>query len=218
MLRLLKARCKDGRLHRTANHWRDRRECARWHGAGRPQPTPQAYKRILIHDMAVRFGQKVLVETGTNYGHTVSSAIGTFDTIYSIELDEALWQSAATRFARHPQVRLRRGDSALELVGILSELSQPALFWLDAHYSGAGTARGALDSPIMQELAAISRHPVRDHVLLIDDARMFDGTDGYLTIDACRETAAAWWPTHEFDVTDDVIRIVPRRPRSPHTH
>lgn len=218
MVRLLKARYKDGRLHRAANRWRDRREWARWDKAGRPQPTPQACKRILIHDVATRFGPSVLVETGTNFGHTVSSALGTFDTIYSIELDDALWQSAAKRFARHPQVRLRHGDSADALAGILSELSQPALFWLDAHYSGAGTARGALDSPIMQELAAISRHQVRDHVLLIDDARMFDGTDGYPTIAACGETAAAWWPGHDFEVADDVIRILPRRSRSPHTH
>jgi hypothetical protein len=218
MVERLKARCKDGRLHRTANRWRDRREWARWDRAGRPQPTPQACKRILIHEVAERFGPRVFVETGTNFGHTVSSALGTFDTIYSIELDEALWQSAAKRFARHPEVRLRLGDSAVELAGILSELSQPALFWLDAHYSGAGTARGALDSPIMQELAAISRHQVSDHVLLIDDARMFDGTGGYPTLGVCRETAAAWWPAHDFEVADDVIRIIPRRPRSSHPH
>lgn len=213
MVRALKDRFKEGRLHRAVNRWRDRREFARWQKAGRPQPTPQACKRVLIQDVATRFATRVLIETGTNFGHTVSSAIGCFDTIYSIELNEALWQTAAKRFARHRHVQLRHGDSARELAGILAELSEPALFWLDAHYSGAGTARGALDSPIMLELSAIAQHTVRDHVLLIDDARMFDGSDGYPTIAGCRESAAAWWPTHDFDVQDDVIRIVPPPPR-----
>lgn len=213
MVGALKAGLKDSRLHRAVNLWRDRRECARWLSAGCPLPAPQACKRLLIQDMAMQFGPRILIETGTNFGHTVSAAIGSFDTIYSIELDDALWQSAAKRFARHPQVRLRRGDSARELAVILAELSQPALFWLDAHYSGAGTARGRVDSPIMQELAAIAAHRVRDHLLLIDDARLFDGSDGYPTKEACRQMVAAWWPSHDFAVTNDVIRILPRRRR-----
>lgn len=211
MVRALTQRFKDSRVHRAVNRWRDQREFARWQRAGRPQPTPQACKRVLIHDLSARLGARVFIETGTNFGHTVASAIGCFDTIYSIELDANLWQSSAKRFSRHPQVRLRHGDSARELEAVLAELSEPALFWLDAHYSGAGTARGEEDSPILRELEAIARHRVRDHVLLIDDARLFDGTAGYPTLEACRRRVARWWPDHDFDVRDDVISIVPRR-------
>lgn len=201
-------RVVDG-IARARDRWRDQRAWRQWIAAGRPHPIPQACKRVMINDTGRRFALRVLVETGTNFGQTVSSAIGTFDTIYSIELDEALWNHASRRFAGRADVRLRRGDSARELSGILAELREPALFWLDAHYSGDGTARGTGDSPIMQELASIAAHQVRAHAILIDDARLFVGRDGYPTLEACRGLIRQWWPAHGYDVSDDVIRVLP---------
>lgn len=203
-------RLVDG-VGRARDRWRDRRAWQQWIEAGRPRPIPQACKRVLINEIGQRYALRVLVETGTNFGHTVSSAIGTFETIYSIELDEALWMHASRRFAHRADVRLRRGDSARELQGILAELREPALFWLDAHYSGDGTARGDQDSPIMQELASIAAHQIREHAILIDDARLFVGRDGYPTIEDCRAAVSRWWPTHGYDVHDDVIRVLPER-------
>lgn len=200
-----------GVIRRAADRWRDRRAWSRWIKAGRPHPLPQACKRVLINQLGRRYALPVLVETGTNFGNTVWSAIGTFKTIYSIELDRALWQSASRRFGNRADVRLRHGDSARELPAVLGELREPALFWLDAHYSGDGTARGDDNSPVLQELAAIAAHQVRTHAILIDDARLFSGRDGYPTIATCREAAARWWPTHDFDVVDDVIRMLPPR-------
>ena len=203
-------RLADG-VGRARDRWRDRRAWQQWIDAGRPHPIPQACKRILINEIGQRYSLRVLVETGTNFGQTVSSAIGTFETIYSIELDEALWKHASQRFAHRADVRLRRGDSARELQGILDELREPALFWLDAHYSGDGTARGDQDSPIMQELASIAAHQVRAHAILIDDARLFVGRDGYPSIEDCRAAVKRWWPAHGYDVSDDVIRVLPEQ-------
>src|SRR3990167_3220711 len=53
------------------------------------------------------------------------------------------------------------------------------LFWLDAHYSGTGTARGRKDTPIARELKAILTHRVRNHIIIIDDARLFNGQNSY---------------------------------------
>ena len=203
---------REGAIHRAVGRRRDRALLSQWETSGRPPP--QVFKHQLIRDTAGHFGVRVLVETGTNYGHTVSAVLGTFHTIYSIELMDELWASARRRFARHPKVKLSHGDSARELPRILSELREPALFWLDAHYSGAGTARADIDTPIAQELLTISMHPIRNHVLLIDDAREFDGTDAYPTLDGCRRAAAEYWPQHTFDVADDVIRIAPRGHRT----
>lgn len=199
-------------IGRARDRWRDQRDWRQWIEAGRPQPIPQACKRVMINDVGRRYALRVLVETGTNFGQTVSSAIGTFNTIYSIELDDALWQHASRRFAHRADVRLRRGDSARELSGILAELGEPALFWLDAHYSGDGTARGDRDSPIMQELASIAAHRIHAHAILIDDARLFVGRDGYPTIEQCRAAVRQWWPAHRYDVSDDVIRVLPEHP------
>jgi hypothetical protein len=203
-------RLVDG-VRRARDRWRDRRAWQRWIDAGRPHPIPQACKRRLINEIGQRHALRVLVETGTNFGQTVSSAIGTFDTIYSIELDEALWTHASRRFADRADVKLRRGDSARELRAVLAELREPALFWLDAHYSGDGTARGDQDSPIMQELASIAGHQIRTHAILIDDARLFVGRDGYPTIEECRAAVGRWWPGHRYDVSDDVIQVLPER-------
>lgn len=204
---------REGAIHRAARRRSERAAIAQWEAAGRPQPPPQAFKHQLILEMAERFSIRVLVETGTNHGDTVSAALRRFTTIYSIELMPQLWESAQRRFARQPRVKLRLGDSARELPLILDELSEPALFWLDAHYSGRGTARADKDTPVGQELLAISEHRIRDHVILIDDARLFDGTNAYPTLEGCRRMAGDCWPRHSFGVADDVIRIVPPESR-----
>ena len=61
-----------------------------------------------------------------------------------------------------------RATARSVLPGILEALTEPALFWLDAH---PGTDRTARDAPIplRAELAAIAGHPVGGHVVLIDD-------------------------------------------------
>ena len=81
--------------------------------------------------------------------------------------------NAAYRARHEHNVQLLVGDSASVLPGILATLHEPALFWLDAHYSGTGTTLGDRVTPISAELNAVLGHPVRGHVVLIDDAREF---------------------------------------------
>jgi hypothetical protein len=203
----LKGLVRDSALHRWQQLKVDRREVAAWEKAGRGLPPPQAFKKQLIRDFGRRFETRVLVETGTYWGHTIAGSLGVFKTIYSIELKDAFYQHARRRFARHRNVKLFHGDSATQLPRILWELNEPALFWLDAHYSGDGTARGDVDTPIVAELRAISQHRLKTHVILIDDARCFDGTNDYPTLTACKTLSTGFWPASRFEVADDVIRI-----------
>ncbi|MBI4470330.1 MAG: hypothetical protein HY650_13510 [Acidobacteria bacterium] len=172
-------------------------------------PPPQPFKHQIIRNVAGRHGTRILVETGTHRGETIAACLGDFKTLYSIELSNELFAAAQRRFARNHKVRLRQGNSAHELPHILKEIKEPALFWLDAHYSGDGTARADFDTPIVQELQAISKHPVTGHVILIDDARLFDGTNGYPTVGAVREFITTYWPGHEFNLHVDVVVIAP---------
>jgi hypothetical protein len=179
-----------------------------WHG---PAPIPHVVKRRVIHEYAKRFRIRTFVETGTYLGDMLAAMSGRFDDLYSVELSDVFFDKACARFAREPHIHLRRGDSARVLPEILAELRQPALFWLDAHYSGGSTARGVVDTPVADELVQLLAG-AHDHVILIDDARDFNGTHGYPTIEQLREMVAAERPSYELSVAQDIIRITRSSP------
>jgi len=185
-----------------------RRELAAWYRRGRSPPAPHLVKQALVADYAARFGVATLVETGTYMGTMVHAMRRRFQRIVSIELDPYLAERATRRFAASPHVRILRGDSAARLANVLETLTEPALFWLDAHYSGGITSRTALDTPVATEVRRILEHPVADrHVVLIDDARLFDGTHDYPSLDELRALVASKRPELTVEVADDVIRV-----------
>ena len=89
----------------------------------------------------------------------------------------------------------------------LKRISEPCLFWLDAHYSGANTAKGDKFSPIMEEVLPILDHKVRNHVILIDDAREFTGKDGYPEIVKFTQEVTQIRQDLKIVVELDIIRI-----------
>ena len=189
---------------------RDRRKQRAWLAAGRPVPAPSVVKHGILREYADRYQLGTLVETGTYRGGTIEALRDRFARIYSIELDDALYERARTRFARAPHVTILPGDSALMLPTVLAELSEPALFWLDGHYSGPGTAKGRRETPIVEEIRAILAHPVAGHVILVDDARVFGTWPDYPTLDEFQTLVAAHRPDLAFTVDDDIIRIHPK--------
>jgi hypothetical protein len=180
-----------------------------WQMRRRAGPTPHLVKERIVRDYARRYGLRVLVETGTYLGEMVWAMRKHFDEIHSIELDRALYERAQARFSKHPHVRLNIGDSSLVLSRITAIMLAPALFWLDGHYSGGITARGKTETPIEDELNNLLAPSTPDHVILIDDARMFTGHGGYPRIDELERRVAASKPRLNVSVKDDVIRIVP---------
>jgi hypothetical protein len=97
------------------------------------------------------------------------------------------------------------------LPAILSRINKPCLFWLDGHYSAGGTAKGEKNTPIMEELTAIHFHPVKNHIILIDDAREFYGENDYPTIQELRDFCGKMFPDHDFKIKDDIIQIFPNK-------
>ena len=110
------------------------------------------------------------VETGTYQGGMIEALRPHFKEIYSIELDDDLYHLNNKKFLDDKSVHLYHGDSAKEIRKILKLITKPALFWLDAHEPGEITFQ---NSPVEAELTAIFNHPVRGHVIVIDDARHF---------------------------------------------
>jgi hypothetical protein len=59
----------------------------------------------------------------------------------------------------------------------------------------------------MEEFKQICAHSVKNHVILIDDAREFTGQNDCPTLESLQILIKARLPYHEFDVQDDIIRI-----------
>ncbi len=114
---------------------------------------------------------RTFVETGTHEGRMIEKIGHEFEQVYSIELNDRLFDMAVKRFQGRPNIHLLHGDSAILIKKVLNEVQGRALFWLDAHDSGTITADNA---PIVKELEAIFVHPIKNHLILVDDARHFD--------------------------------------------
>ena len=164
----------------------------------------------MIRAYAKRHGNRILVETGTFLGDMVEAMKRDFKHVYSIELSQQLFDQATVRFQDDPNVTLIQGDSGRALKHVLTALTEPALFWLDGHWSDGITARGDRDTPVREEMDAIFAAADLPHVILIDDARLFGTDPAYPTIEELRRLAFARRPRMEFAVDVDIIRISPR--------
>jgi len=172
-------------------------------------------KRSILIDYAKRFGPRVFVETGTYKGDTVQAMLQShcFDVIHTIDIYADRAQNAKYRYISFPQVYCWHGDSAVVLPRILANLTDPALFWLDAHHSGKQIARkkGLIEMPLVAELTAILQHDcAAEHVILIDDSRYFKEFGGkypgYPTEQELHSLVAQSFPAHVWDNVNDIIR------------
>jgi len=171
---------------------------------------PGAAKREILAEVARRHGTRVFVETGTHRGDTVAALRAAFERLVTIELEPAKVAAARARFAGDAGVEVLEGDSAQVLPGVVTRLTERALFWLDGHYMGPGSGDALNHTPISAEIEAVLRHRIREHVLLIDDARLFVGTQGYPMLEALRASVAALRPDLTWSVEHDLIRIEPQ--------
>ncbi len=171
-------------------------------------PLPER-KHAVIRAHAERYAPKIFIETGTFMGDTLAAVRDRFERLYSIELSDSLFRRAKARFAGDPNILLAHGDSARALPRLLAHIDRPCLFWLDGHFSGGVTAKGEKSTPVIEELEGILSHPVRGHVILIDDARDFNGTDDYPGLEALRELVDASPGHWRFEVREGIIAILP---------
>jgi hypothetical protein len=119
-----------------------------------------------------KYPNEYFIETGSYLGDGIQAALDAgFLHVFSIELSERYYRLCADRFAGDERVVLVRGDSAQSLWELIRPLDRPITFWLDGHWSGGDTARGAKSTPLMEEIRQIGRHPIREHTILVDDLR-----------------------------------------------
>ena len=148
------------------------------------------------------------METGTYLGDMVEAQKKQFKKIITIELGIELFNEAKKRFFNDKNVRIVQGDSGKVLPDILKGITEPAIFWLDGHYSEGITAKGDKDCPIFEELNAIFCNSKYNHVLLIDDARCFIGKGDYPTIEELTDYIRGKNEKYNVEVKCDIIRYV----------
>jgi hypothetical protein len=170
-------------------------------------PPPHIAKQEMILKYAHRFNISVFVETGTYLAFMIDAMKDNFGELYSIELSQMLYERAVRKFVDFPHIHFLHGDSGIMIPAFLKKLNQPCLFWLDGHYSGGVTAKTDIDTPIIAELKAILEHHVKSHVILIDDARLFDGTKDYPTIANLQIFLQKYSSKFFFEIEQDIIVI-----------
>lgn len=173
-------------------------------GSGTPPPS---VKQSIIRGIAKRNNMKVFIETGTYMGDMVEAQKNQFEKIYSIELDRELYLNAEKKFKPFSHIKIYQGDSKIILPQLIRQLKSRALFWLDAHFSGGITAKGEEMTPILYELEAIMKNPIKGHVILIDDASDFNGKEGYPTLRNVQTFIKRRKPGWNMYVQDNIIRI-----------
>lgn len=177
-----------------------------WKKQGSPVPPPHYIKELAIKKYQKMFNIDIFVETGTYMGEMVSAMKNKFKKIYSIELSYNLWQIAVKKFKYQKHIKILLGDSGKILKNIIPEITDRAIFWLDGHYSAGATVKGEKNSPIFEELMAILSFDI-NHIILIDDARCFNGRDDYPTIKELSEFILLKKDKSKIEIKDDIIRV-----------
>ena len=168
-----------------------------WAQKGFASPSPIFVK----HSCLKRNGypNATWVETGTYLGETTSFLSKLARKVFSIEPEPALFSNAKLLFGKKKNVEILNGTSEDILPSLLPKISGDVNFWLDGHYSMGITYKGERDTPIIQELAAISDNFSHfDKVcVLIDDVRCFNPQiDEYSTYPHI-DTLIIWAKKHQ---------------------
>lgn len=160
------------------------------------------------------------IETGTFKGDTSYWASRLFQTVSTIENSDVLFRQVKEKYGHISNIRFYHGDTRFKLKEIVPALDSAAMFWLDAHWSGQNTYGAKDECPLLDELAIINSSRF-DHVVFIDDARLFlsppplpHGIDNWPDIAAILAVLQKTGKKRYIVIAEDVILAVPYEMRS----
>ncbi len=179
-----------------------------WILRGRPVRSPHLLKQHTVLATARAYQLDALVESGTYYGEMVAAMRKHFRSISSIEYDARFYALNQSMFSRYPHIRLLHGDSAIWIPKLLSKINTPCLFWLDGGYFIWDAKEGSTNR-LMSEIDAILSHRIKQHVILLDDARGLNGTHGAPHLEDFIRSIKEKYPERTIEVRHDIVRIYP---------
>jgi hypothetical protein len=187
----------------------DRLTAARRYDAGELSPPADRAKRRHLLSLFRARGHDVFIESGTYLGGTVAFMRPHARQIVSVEIEPALYEAARRRFANDGNVKLLLGDAATVIPEVVSVLQEPALVWLDGHFTGGvNTMQGEAIEPasgILDSLGGLDLP--RGMTVVVDDIRLFGRGDGFPSLDALVLGARAAFPDAEIALGLDSLLI-----------
>lgn len=141
---------------------------------------PYSYtKTRQIRALAKRCGAKNLIETGTYRGNTTARCAGSFDRVWTVEIDPELHARASEFLKKRSNVECLLGDAMRVLPEILARPeATDLLVFLDGHFSGRETGCGDQEEPACEAIQMLGPCADRIRGVIVDDFRAFGG-DGW---------------------------------------
>ncbi len=154
----------------------------------------------LKKEVIAKYISPVFFETGSFLGDGIQKALKVgFPEIISIEVAKDKYKKCLERFKSNNNVKLYLGDVELMLWDLIKDINKQMTFWLDAHFSGRGTGKGLRNDPIIQELEIIKEHPIKNHIIMVDDLRN-------LNVNKVKEKLLEINPEYEFILENGHIK------------
>jgi hypothetical protein len=122
---------------------------------------------------------KIFIETGTYLGDSCAAALELgFEKVMTVEEDANMFNRAKANLTslltedHQKKLQMFLGNSRERMPEILAQVNSRALFWIDAHYMDG--------APAFVELEYISKHPIKNHVIIVDDIPLYFGNGSEL--------------------------------------
>jgi hypothetical protein len=176
-----------------------------WRTARGEFENPHSYLKFLrIDKLRRKLDADAFIETGTYLGVTAYRASYRFSSVYTVELGEELAARARIFLSRRRNVRVIQGDALSVIPQIFNgECFEHAIVFLDAHYSGPGTASGTHPEPALEELNLLRDYQARIGAIVIDDFRSFGEEPGFPKKSELLAAAESAFPDFQLTVAFD---------------
>lgn len=127
-----------------------------------------------------RTGADCLIETGTYLGNTTMRCSRAFKKVFTIELDQKLFEQASEYLSSRENVECIQGDATVELPKILQRNDcTNAVIFLDGHFSQGETAMGDVAEPACELLSSLAQYKDKIRGIVVDDFRLFGIDKGW---------------------------------------
>jgi hypothetical protein len=110
----------------------------------------------IIAELQTTYQIPNFVESGTFLGDTAYWASKIFERAFTIEFSEPIYRRATEKYGYVKNISFLYGHTRERLKEVVTQLSAPAIFWLDAHWSGGQTYGESDECPVLDENVIIA--------------------------------------------------------------